>query len=500
MVKSFSKNTSLLITILITISSFTSCVLDSAMENLVATEDVLYISGDVVKLTGRVLETNGSVDDHGFQIDDNENFSAPIIISLGEKENGLGRFIGEYKLLNINTKYYYRSYINVEGEVKTGQTKEFNTLNPSIESFYPPDGLEGNSLIIYGTNFTQDTEVKIGGQVVEIISIEDESTIVAKVPAITDSYSVEVSVVVQDTVMNFSTFFNYHYGRWELETTFFDNQQIYDAMWLKNGDEFVVGLGAPDRFSLNNKIWKLDLTNYTWVELDYPGAEASTTRLPFNARNVWGSGDANFDFASNQLSPFFWVYSNGVFEYKSFLPFLLVGSVGHYLNDELYVFGGQKPDYKTNSLVYKYNEIEDSWAPVSSSPVPIFSEYPSFVYNNEAYFLQSDRVILKFNPLDNTWEVVTQFVDQVRKGGGAVVLDDKVYIGLFDFGRQIWEWDIANNTWKQKSLFTGGVRDVNLACFSHNNKVFFFRAKYDGGAFEQDPRMELWSLDPNQLK
>lgn len=480
---------------------FYSCTDNNDLDNIIVTEDVLYISGDVVMLTGRVIEVNGTIDDHGFQIDDTEDFSSPIVVSLGEKIDGLGRYIGEYDALSINTGYYYRSYMNVGGEETTGQIKEFSSLKPSLDSFYPHDGVEGNSLLIYGTNFTQDTKVSIGEKNAEIQSIENESTIVVKIPSLGNSFSVPVTVIVQDTSMTFRKSFQYHYGRWKLESTFFDNTQIYDAMWLKNGDEFIFGLGAPDRFSINNKIWRLDLTDYSWSELNFPGADSSPARLPFHAGQVWGSGDTNFEFGRFELSSYFWKYDNGTFELRTFLPFMLAGSVAYYLNGELYVFGGQLWNYDYNNYILKYDEVNDSWSLVHSSPIEISYDYPSFAYNSEAYFLQPDGNIWKFSPADNTWSVVTYFNETIEGGGVAVVLDDKVYLGLFESGRQIWEWDITNDVWTQKSSFTGsGIRDENVAYFAHNNKLFFFRAKYDGGAFEQDPRMELWSLDPNELK
>ena len=83
----------------------------------------------------------------------------------------------------------------------------------------------------------------------------------------------------------------------------------------------------------------------------------------------------------------------------------------------------------------------------------------------------------------------------------AAVLNNKAYIGLFNGSKKLWEWDIVNNIWTEKISFDGSsIRDTNLAAFAYENKVYFFRAKEDGGFFEIDPRMELWSFDPNLLK
>ena len=68
-------------------AAFATCSLllisceEESLENVVVTEDVLFVSGDFVRLTGRVIQTKAGVDDHGFQIDDNPDFNSPQIIT-----------------------------------------------------------------------------------------------------------------------------------------------------------------------------------------------------------------------------------------------------------------------------------------------------------------------------------------------------------------------------------------------------------------------------------
>ena len=53
---------------------------------------------------------------------------------------------------------------------------------------------------------------------------------------------------------------------------------------------------------------------------------------------------------------------------------------------------------------------------------------------------------------------------------------------------------------RDQNIGVVGCLGGSVMAFSHNNKVFFFRAKFDGGLLDPDPKMELWSFDPNQLK
>jgi IPT/TIG domain len=473
------------------------CIPSTTPQNIVITEDVIYISGEVVRMTGRVVETDGNVDDHGFYISNNVEFSAPITITLGPKENGLGRFIGEYDMLDINTDYFFRSYANIGGIEVVGQIEEFKSLKPRIDSFVPDNGIEGSLVTITGINFTKGLRVSMDGVDAEILSITNETSIQIKVPPLVDKSSVELSVTVQDTSMVFSNNFNYHFGRWQLETTFFNNLQLYQTMWLNVGDEFIFGLGAEDNLDLNLNIWSLDLINLTWTELIYPGSAA---RYPFNSNGFWGTGAESKEFSSTQFSPFFWQYSMGSFVMKPFLSFRLFKSVGLHLNGDLFVFGGQIINFSQSNTVYRYKELNSSWEVVTEAPIGITSEYPYFTYNDEAYFLQPDGSIWRYSPVSGQWDIVSYFPDLVREFGAAVTMNGKAYIGLFQNTTGIWEWDMATNIWTEKIALPGGSRDVNTGYFNYGSKLYFFRSKPDGGIFDPDPRMELWSLNPTALK
>jgi len=64
------------------------------------TEPPLYVSGESARLVGRLIANNQlRVDDHGFWLDTREDFSDPVIVSLGER-SGPGRFIGEARNLD----------------------------------------------------------------------------------------------------------------------------------------------------------------------------------------------------------------------------------------------------------------------------------------------------------------------------------------------------------------------------------------------------------------
>ena len=92
--------------LLIFFGIFSSCEEESQVTTSLITEEVIYLSGERARVLGRII-TNQNVDasDHGFYISENESFSQPIIISLGERV-APGRFIGETSELDIQKKYF----------------------------------------------------------------------------------------------------------------------------------------------------------------------------------------------------------------------------------------------------------------------------------------------------------------------------------------------------------------------------------------------------------
>ena len=482
------------------ILNLSSCLPQDSLENIVVTEDLLYISGERVRITGRVIEVNGNVDDHGFYISKSPDFSSPIVISLGPKTNGLGRFIGEYDLLEVNTQYYFRSYANIGGTEVTGQTVEFSSLEPGLKFFTPSVGVEGDLLTIEGLNFTHDTRVLIDGNEVAIISLKDESLIVVRVPPMPSVAEAIVSVSVQDTLLIFAEPFKYHFGHWELEGIFPDNTQLYESMFFRDNDQFIFGMGTDSRFSLNLNVWSLDLITKIWSELNFPGNSGS--RSPFTSAGYWGTGATVVRTGAGGLNVHtsdFWQYQAGNFELKPFLPFRLYESIGMHLNGELYVFGGILFDHSQNSNIYKFDELVNEWTSIDVTALDLSSAYPYFEHNNEAYFVQPDNIIWKYSPLSGTWTEVGYYPVEVKEDGVAVNVNGKVYIGLFNDDVRLFEWDMASDIWIEKLSIPGSPKNVNNGFFTYNNKPYFFRSKYSGGQFESDPHMELWSLDPNRI-
>ena len=117
-----------------------ACTEEEKKSTILVTEDVLYASGEQVRLLGRLISNHPTkANDHGFYLSTDENFSSPIILSLGVKE-GAGRFIGEIYGLTVGSNYYAKSFMDIGNGLEFGNVLEVKTLNPGLESFLPKFG------------------------------------------------------------------------------------------------------------------------------------------------------------------------------------------------------------------------------------------------------------------------------------------------------------------------------------------------------------------------
>ena len=123
--------------LLLSLLLFSACEEETDSNALVFTEDVIFVSGEILRITGRVVATGEvTIADHGFQIADNPEFSAPIIVSLGERSIP-GRFIGAYNDLSTGTDFYVRAFIISKGETRVAESLEFTTLESEIVEYSP---------------------------------------------------------------------------------------------------------------------------------------------------------------------------------------------------------------------------------------------------------------------------------------------------------------------------------------------------------------------------
>ena len=148
-----------------------SCLEEEQLETRVISEQIVFVSGETAIFSGRIV-SNGAlaIEDHGYELSTTEDFSNPIIISLGEKSIP-GRFIAETNQLEVSQSYFCRSFAIENGSTLLGNVLNFSTLKQVLVNFEPRIGRRGQIMRIEGSNLTDDSQVLFNGNIIPNIDL-----------------------------------------------------------------------------------------------------------------------------------------------------------------------------------------------------------------------------------------------------------------------------------------------------------------------------------------
>ncbi|MBN7814882.1 IPT/TIG domain-containing protein [Algoriphagus pacificus] len=468
---------------------FYSCTEEENTTTVIVTEEILYSSSENLRLLGRII-TNELIElnDHGFYISEEETFSAPIIISLGSKK-GPGRFIGETDGLTNSKSYYAKAFMDVGGEIQYGNVIQLKTLAPSIKSFSPYFGAEGDDFIIKGTNFTKDTQVFFGDTQVPITSIVDESTIHLKIPP-PKTVNVPIKLICQNVELEFSTLFEYKTGTYEIISVYPDPFRLADAIFYLKDGNLVLGLGNMSIFALYPRMKRFDLKSQEWFDIQYSGSNRS---YGFSTENYLGGGTSNLDTLGYKINYTFFKIIGNDFEKLEDLKFISRESIAFEIKEELYVIGSLEEDFFG---VRKYNPTNKTWTRITQAPAILTKSNPFFVYQNKFYVVDSDKFLWEFDPNTLFWRKVSVFPGNLGLGYGmGQVIGDKAYIGLYKRTSEFWELDMSNFSWKIKKDIPGSITEVTVAHYSYGGSIYLIRTpdRIIAGNYP----MNLYKFDPD---
>lgn len=482
------------------------CTEDVDMEPLVVTEKILYVSGEILRLTGRVLSVGEeNLSDHGFVISTSSDFQDEIRIALGPKGKP-GRFYGDTELLNPEMDYYCKTYIVSRNNTVYGNVLEVQTLSPDIISFTPKTALPGARAKIFGKNLSKDTRVFFGPNEAKILNIQFESRIDVEIPPIPDTSVVSVRVTTKGRDFEFDEGFEYIFGVWNKREGFINPTQIWGPVSMKMGNKYVYGLGR-NLFGDNKseqELYQLDLGTWSWESVPFNGLGVSH---PFSSDGFFGGGEWQILPVDDLFYTDLWyeyvpsVDGIGNVEARGTLPFKLFKGRSFKMRDQLFVLGGYMIDRSQNRDVWAYDELSETWSVVGQTPFHIDAEFPFFTHNDIVFFITLTGEMWQYFPLDDQWEYVTDIpftatFSGLNYSGLSEVIDDKVYIGLFYRNPIMWEYNIPENSWKEKVEFPGDFFKINSGMFTHEEKVYTILFS---NRSKSNP-MEIWEFDPKGLK
>jgi hypothetical protein len=469
----------------------TGCEDETFVVPSLVTEEVIYNSGERIRLLGRIITTqNVNAGDHGFYISESENFSQPLIISLGEKESP-GRFVGEASGLSIQKTYYVKAFIEIGGQSIFGNVLTTQTLSPEVLDLTPNNGKGGALIAIFGKNFTSDTRVFFGDVQANVVGIDFESRIRVRVPAAQGVRSVPVKVVSQGKELVLPQLFEYTAGTYTKIGNFPFTDRFFDNIWMQEGSTFYVGLGTLRGLAFNPTMWKYEIGANQWTQVEFSGRPLW---MSFVSNRYFGGGSSQLGRAPFVQANDFWRLNNGQLIKLPDLPFDAINAAAFELNDKLYVVGGI-----TGSSVetYSYSPSTGQWERILNAPFKITKSHTGFTHNSKAYFINPEnREVFAFDANLQKWSLVTRFPATYGNGGGfGVVIGDKAYVGLETRSDQIWELDLITLNWAVKNEFTGNLNSRNSGVFVNNGLIYILRS----GEIQNNGPMELYVFDPNGI-
>ncbi|MFD2202402.1 IPT/TIG domain-containing protein [Shivajiella indica] len=468
---------------------FSSCEEKIDVAPSIITEDVLYVSGERLRVSGRIITTQTiNASDHGFYISENESFSQPVIISLGERANP-GRFIGEISSLTIDKRYFVKAFVTIQDEIIFGNVAEVETLIPAIFSFSPNNGPEGTIVTISGKNLTSDTEVFFGSGKGTVVDISFESTLQVRVPPISGLPVVNIKVVNQEREISFETPFEYTTGKYTKLADFPSAIRIFDGISLQENDVFYVGMGTDRGQAVNNTMWKYQVGDNNWQE------------IPLPSRALWRAFSSKTYYGGGSLSPIFdglvgdfYQLKNGQFLALNNLPFFKLRTVGFEIGGNLYVLGGRT--IESPKEVFEYNAQTNIWRKMRDAPIEIDETVLNFTYGGKQYFIDPlTKDLLAFDPGTDSWEAVSKFPGDLGNGTGVgVVIGNRAYLGLGNRSDQMWELNMTNLNWAEKNKFTGSTVTRNSGVYVHGGLIYMLRS---AEVQILGVPSEFWVFDPN---
>lgn len=481
--------------LLMSLLLFASCQSDdSDLEVSVFTEEVVFTSGEKVILTGRILTSEDvNVSEHGFHISDNEAFTNPITITLGQRSTP-GRFVGEYNDLNIELAYYCRAFIVQGGEEKHGNILNFSTLSPRLIDFEPKEGVKNNRVTIEGVNITSDAIVLWNDKVITPSAIIEETFIEFSVPTAEVVPYAQIRVVAQGDTLSVPGRFEYIYGGWEEGGMIVDTNKNNNHIYFEDAEYFYYGLGINREFlGPSPKIFRLHKESLTRDVLNHNGL--ATEGSFYTTNGYFGGGSLNLvknsDPSLLNNSEFYRLDGDATIQLKD-VPRLLYKAVAYGHEDYVYVYGGEQQGRDRNTNVYRYDIASNNWNLMTTSPYGPLNEYPHFTVGSVNYFITEEGIMHGHDVMSDTWDTYASYPEEVKKDGINVVLNGLVYVGLQDISRKVFEYNPTENRWRKKKSNPTLDPSETLGTWIDNNQITIMRTNNGSG----EDRF-FWIFDPS---
>lgn len=481
-----------LIFFLTLLSLVISCEIEEVGTLNLLTEEIVNVSGERAVVMGRIIAfENIPVEDHGFYFAEEESFMDPIIISLGATERP-GRFVGEVSGLQLGRSYFVKAFVVRNGDLIFANTLSFETLNPSILRFEPLVQFGGGEITITGINLADDTRVFFGDREAVVREVIFGFQVRVTVPPIATSITEQIRIVTRGIELEVETPFRYAVGKYTLlDARPLEGLSIVENVYFQRGDRFFVGMGRDSGNQSTDFMWEYDFGQAKWIKT---GFEARMQRAASDSNTgYFGGGFFQTSIFGPQIpSDNFWYFDGDDFQEIPPAPINMVNGFGYEIRGQFYIAGGS---LAVGTQVYRYDPDSKTWELRPTLPSKVDQGMVRFVYNDHLYWIDRSNNLIQYNPFTAQSATVSRYpspmVENLSDSGGfALVMGDKVFIGLYNNARELWELDMETLDWGRKQNFTGDIRGRITGAYFKDGIIYFLRS------YLINPRTEFWEFDP----
>ena len=276
-----------------------------------------------------------------------------------------------------------------------------------------------------------------------------------------------------------------------MDEVFVNQLKQNDALHLETEEYVLYGMGtAFGSQTPVNRFRRLDKATEVWEQVDFPFAG---TIGSWTAGNYFGGGSTvKLIPMENELSLTSNVYSfDGEINLVTTMPEALLGSIGHLINNTLYVYSGLRKDRTRNMNILSFDLTSQEWSTSQIANFFFEEETVSWTYEGKAYFLAQDGRIIINDPITNEWSIEGDiYPSTIASDGLAIRNNDKVYVGLFNQRKSIFELDLNTLSWKTKNSYEGSITDVSSAGWVNDDVIYVLK-----NPVENTPPT-VWSFRP----
>ncbi|WP_421896801.1 hypothetical protein [Marinoscillum sp.] len=461
-------------------------------ETVVLLEDVIYISSNDIRLLGRLYSLEGTASDHGFEFSEDESFSAPQVVSLGEKKT-VGLFFSEFNLLEEKTDYYYRAYVTSGNNKFYSDIRSISTFEGSVTRASSLYGESGDQIEIIGTNFTTEMSILFGETTAVIKSRLGGYKLKVEVPAPQTDYRVPVYANFDGRKVLVDTF-EYKTGNW-VKLSAFPINRMTNAAVKTDGNSAFIYLGAFSETQKNDSIYNYDFTANAW------GTPTALTSEEYFAEGAFYTPNGLFGAGATQIRETFSGFqytltdrfgkleSDGTITDLGFTPAMGVKPLAFYVNQDLIVLGG----INSGETIWRYTDGE--WSYLGKLPFAITASTPNTYYNGAIYlFHTEDNTVWKYDLSTLEFSKFTELSMNVQSGAAYFQRGKYLIFGLFPFQSAIYQLNLETGEVLTKNNFEGQASYSTDIQFDGDGNLFVIR-----GASSTEST-EFWKFEPFTFK